>query len=69
MKMEEIRSKAKAMGIKTARMSKGDIILAIQRAEGNFECFGAATEGVCDQMSCAWREDCLPAPSSKKARK
>jgi len=40
-------------------MKKENIIRAIQRAEGNFECFGTAVSGNCDQMNCLWREDCL----------
>ena len=41
-------------------MSKGEIIRAIQEAEGNFQCFGTARDGCCDRGDCAWREDCIP---------
>jgi len=37
----------------------GDLIHAIQRTEGNFDCFGKAVDGVCDQESCLWRETCV----------
>lgn len=60
MKIQELRIIAKARGIRTARMRKADLIRAIQRAEGNFDCFGSPGEGSCDQLNCAWREDCLP---------
>jgi len=60
MKIQRVRSIAKEMGVKSARMSKGEIIRAIQEAEGNFPCFGTAREGHCDQGDCAWREDCIP---------
>ena len=40
-------------------MSKGEIIRAIQEAEGNFPCFGTARDGHCDREDCAWKEDCL----------
>ncbi|MBI5418894.1 MAG: Rho termination factor N-terminal domain-containing protein [Deltaproteobacteria bacterium] len=63
MKIQELRVIAKARGIKTARMRKGDIIQAIQQDEGNFVCFGTAADGYCDQYECAWREDCLPEPA------
>lgn len=43
-----------------ARMSKGEIIRAIQEAEGNFPCFGTARDGFCDREDCMWKEDCLP---------
>lgn len=59
MKMEEIRIKAKALGIKTRAVKKGDLIRQIQKAEGNFDCFGTAKD-YCDQCNCCFREDCLP---------
>lgn len=60
MKIQEARSMAKSMGVKTANtMKKTDIIRAIQLAEGNFDCFGRAFAGHCDQDACSWREDCL----------
>lgn len=69
MKIQELRVIAKARGIKTARRRKGDIIRAIQQAEGNFPCFGTAVDGCCDQGGCAWREDCLPGPAANRLRK
>lgn len=59
MKLSEIQKKAKKVGIKEPqRYSKRDMIRAIQRAEGNFDCFGTAINS-CDQMVCCWRSDCL----------
>lgn len=58
MLMEDVREKAKTLGLKTARMKKIDIIKSIQAAEGNFPCFGTATD-YCDQEGCCFREDCL----------
>jgi len=55
----EVREIAKKRGIRTARMAKADIVRAIQRAEGNFDCFGSAWDGYCDQGNCLWRGDCL----------
>lgn len=65
MKVNEIREKARALGIGgTARLRKGDLIRRIQRAEGNFDCFGSAGRFHCPQADCCWRADCLtPAPS------
>jgi hypothetical protein len=40
-------------------MRKADLIRAIQRAEGNFDCYGTATEEECDQEECLWREECF----------
>jgi len=49
---------AKELGIKTTGLKKVEMIKAIQRAEGNFDCFGTASN-YCDQMSCLFRQDCL----------
>lgn len=58
MKMQAVRNLAKQYGIKTARKAKGDLIREIQRAEGNFDCFGSAKD-YCDQLDCRFREMCL----------
>ena len=64
MKMNEIKMKAKALGIKVmATTKKTDLIRQIQRAEGNFDCFGRA-EDFCDQWDCYFREDCLSSAKS-----
>ena len=59
MKIQEIRVIAKKLGVKSARVKKADLIRAIQLAEGNFDCFGTAAAGFCDQSGCAWLSDCL----------
>ncbi len=66
MNIQAIRSIAKARGIKSAKLSKTDLIRTIQREEGNFPCFATAVDGSCDQWNCAWRADCLP-PSKRPA--
>jgi hypothetical protein len=66
MKMEEVRAKAKVLGIKkTFGLSKAELIRSVQKAEGNFDCFGTAQDE-CDQYQCCFREDCLR-PSRPKA--
>jgi hypothetical protein len=59
MTLKKIKEIAKEKGIKVGNMKKENIIRSIQRAEGNFDCFGTARSGVCDQMNCLWRKDCL----------
>ena len=59
MTINKIREIARKRGIRTARMAKADLIRTIQRAEGNFDCFGSPWDGYCDQGNCLWREDCL----------
>jgi hypothetical protein len=56
--MTDLKKKAKEMGISGSKMKKEDIILAIQKAEGNTPCFKTASSN-CDQNNCLWREDCL----------
>jgi hypothetical protein len=63
MRMDEVRKRAKALGIKTAQMKKADLIRQIQKTEGNFDCFGSAKD-YCDQWNCCFREDCLPSVKS-----
>lgn len=60
MTLKEVKGIAKSKGIKiVGNMKKENIIRAIQRAEGNFDCFGTAKNGICDQVNCLWMEDCL----------
>lgn len=64
MKINEFKAIAKEKGIKIGkspitRESKTKIVREIQLLEGNFDCFGTALSGYCDQHLCIWREDCL----------
>ena len=59
MKMQEVRKMAKDLGIKTGGVSKMEAVRAIQRAEGNFDCFGRAFGGFCDQSDCLFYEECI----------
>lgn len=59
MNMKTIRQLAKTYKVDTSQLSKNDLIRKIQLAEGNFDCYGSASCGDCDQLECAWRADCL----------
>ena len=59
MNMHTIRQFAKTLSIDPAKLSKPELIKKIQVTEGNFDCFGTALSGVCDQENCTWRSDCL----------
>ncbi len=59
MTLKEVKDRAKNHDIKAGKMKKDEIVRAIQRAEGNFDCFGTAVSGHCTQEDCLWREDCL----------
>jgi hypothetical protein len=68
MKIQDIRAMGKQYGISSFGKTKVDLIREIQRAEGNFDCFGTAGD-YCDQLSCCFRSLCLvsgPKPRSKK---
>jgi hypothetical protein len=59
MTLKQIKEIAKERGVKAGTMKKENIIRAVQRAEGNFDCFGTAASGYCNQANCLWRDDCL----------
>jgi len=63
MNMKEIRAIAKAHGIKPLKRTKIALVKSIQTDEGNFDCFATASTGECNQVSCLWRDDCLPTGS------
>jgi hypothetical protein len=59
MKIAEVKTLAKAHGINPDNRFKTELIKAIQITEGNFDCYGTAYNGECDQGECCWREDCF----------
>jgi hypothetical protein len=58
MTLRELQKLAKQLGLNPGKIRKVELIKAIQRAEGNFDCFGTAKD-YCDQPNCLFREDCL----------
>ena len=58
MKVEEIREIARQRGLKVGKMKKAEMIRAIQKSEGNQECFASGKAAECGQGSCLWRHDC-----------
>lgn len=72
MNLRAIREIARERGFNPGRLIKVEFIRCIQREEGNFDCYGTALSGYCDQYGCLWREDCLdlkPAENRKPAKK
>jgi hypothetical protein len=57
--MKNIRHLAKTLNVETSKLSKTELIKKIQITEGNFDCYGSANNGECDQVDCIWRDDCL----------
>ena len=58
MKLQEVRKIAKKMGLETAKLTKDELIRAIQVEEGNILCFGIGKASECGQSMCLWRGDC-----------
>jgi hypothetical protein len=57
-KLQEVRSLARKMGIDTRNVTLTELIRAIQRAEGNKDCYLSARVLTCEEKGCLWREDC-----------
>lgn len=68
MNIQLIRQLANIWGISPYIGGKVELIRAMQREEGSFDCFAKAHEGFCDQADCLWREDCL-ALSARHSKK
>lgn len=67
MKKQDLQAKAKQLGISSFGKTKKNLIREIQRREGNFDCFGTATD-YCDQFICCFRSLCLENGKSQKKR-
>jgi hypothetical protein len=65
MNIAQIQAMAKDMGLKPGKLRKMELVRAIQRREGAFDCFATAYDGVCDQVNCIWRQDCFKAAQRK----
>ena len=52
MKMQAIREIAKQKGVAPAKLNKAMLINAIQKAEGNYDCFATQYVKECNQMRC-----------------
>jgi len=56
---KELLKLAKKFHVSISGLTKPELIRKLQLAEGNFDCYAKASDGVCDQPACLWREDCL----------
>lgn len=59
MKLDQVRAIAKSHSVKPGNLSNAELIRLIQAHEGNFDCYGTAFGGECDQANCLWRGDCF----------
>jgi hypothetical protein len=58
MQIGDIKEKARLLGIVPGKMKKGELIHAIQSAEGCTQCFGRSN-GECTYTDCCFMQDCL----------
>ncbi|MHC4061396.1 MAG: SAP domain-containing protein [Planctomycetota bacterium] len=58
MKVDQIKRKAKRLGITAGKMKKAELIHSIQMAEGCTPCFGRS-DGQCVYTDCCFMPDCL----------
>jgi hypothetical protein len=58
MTLAEIKAVAAQRGVKPGKMTKAELIRAIQAAEGNPCCFASGRAAECGQDACLWRPDC-----------
>jgi len=63
MDLATVKKMAKGLGLAPGRKTKVELIHAIQKAEGNFDCFGTAID-YCDQMDCCFKDECLASSRS-----
>jgi hypothetical protein len=61
MKIQKIIEIARKKGVDYGNMTKTELIRAIQRAEGNADCFARLNVNDCNQMNCLWRGECSTA--------
>ena len=64
MKFNEVQKMAAKYGIKSVGKTKANLIREIQVSEGNFGCFGTATD-YCDQLDCCFYDICLDGNKAK----
>ena len=58
MTVKDLQKIASGLGVEARGLKKAELIRAIQKAEGNFDCFGTAND-YCDQLNCLFRRECL----------
>jgi hypothetical protein len=56
--INDVRAIAEKMGVHAGKLNKTELIRAIQRAEGNKDCFATVQVQNCGQTNCLWHQDC-----------
>lgn len=58
MKVQVIKEMAQGMEITPGKKKKSELVRAIQRKEGNSDCFDTGCSAECGQDRCLWMLDC-----------
>jgi hypothetical protein len=58
MTVNEVKDKARGLGVEPKKMKKTELIHAIQTAEGNTACYGKSN-GQCPYTNCCFISDCF----------
>ncbi len=58
MKMNELKALAEQRGLRCGKLTKTDLIRAMQTQEGNTACFNTGQAQICGQKDCLWLDDC-----------
>ncbi len=66
MDASQIIRRAEEMGIEPGSVGEADLIRAIQRAEGNVDCYATDRNKTCGEERCLWRQGCLKAKKEVK---
>lgn len=56
---QEAKVPATQSNSREAMLARVESVRTAQRAEGQFDCFGRAAQGYCDQGGCAFHSECL----------
>jgi len=59
MNINQLKERAKELGVKVVSESKPELIRAIQKVEGNEACFGRNEDGHCEYSDCCFWSDCI----------
>lgn len=62
MNLIQIRKYAGEKGVEPGKMTKPELIRAIQAAEGNPTCYGSERKYCCPETQCLWGNDCKKEP-------
>jgi hypothetical protein len=58
MQMKKIKEIARRNSVTPGSMGRTELIRAIQRAEGNPDCFATMRVNDCNEVNCLWLTDC-----------